>query len=50
MTSVFQVWLTEGIMVPVTEIRILGGEENDMFGFEHVVFEILLRHLRASVA
>lgn len=49
MTSVFLVWLTEGNMVPVTEIRSLGGEENDMFCFEHVVFEMLLRHLRVIV-
>lgn len=49
MASVFLAWLTKGMVVPVTEIRSLRGEEDDALGFEHVLCEMLLRHLSINV-
>lgn len=45
--SVFLAWLTEGMVVSITVIRSL--EREDILGFEHVVLEMLLRHLSINV-
>lgn len=44
MVFVFLVQLIKGMVVLVIEIRSLGGED-DMLGFEYVVFEMFLRYL-----
>lgn len=48
MASVFLVWLTKCMVVPGTEMRSL-GEKADMLGFEHIVLEMVLRHLSINV-
>lgn len=45
--SVFLAWLTKGMVVSTTVIRSL--ERDYILGFEHVVLEMLLRHLSINV-
>lgn len=49
MASVFLAWLTEDMVVLVTEIRSLEGEEDDALDFQHVVLEIILRYISINI-